>query len=674
LRKKKKERQEEMKKTGSSFVFLILSFILLVSGRTAFAETSVRAALDRDQMGIGDAVTLTVEVDSDQDFEDALPKLPKIPGIEEINSSVGARQSSSSMMIQNGTPSYSTRISQTYQYLLSPQKEGKFIIPVIDVVVNGKTYKTQPLTLEVKEEFRNAKKKNTANPKRRFPPGFGDDDDDENDPFGGAQSPEDLFEQMLQQQQRMFRQGLPGTPGIPQQNEIQSKKLDVNTNDPFFIYLDVDKHEAYEGEQVTANWYIYTKGNVESLDRVKFPDLKGFWKEIIEEVPSLQFTEEIVNGVRYRKALLASHALFPIKAGSAIIDEFRIKAKIRNLTQFGWGKSFDVTKASKRTEIKVLPLPQEGRTTSFSGAVGSYRVTLKTDGTTFPANQPFSIHIRYEGIGNAKLIDLPAIQWPEGLEVYDTKSEAKFFKEGNSYKEFEVLVIPRKTGEMRIPPLALTYFDPAQKKYVSASTDEIVLQITEGTAAVPQVSSGTTTNAKNAEAAFAPQPILQLPANSFFSWTQYRVAVYSGVAVLALILMLFFTFREMRGLSSESEIFALANTKLEKIEQSQSQNDFRKVGSEATNLLYLLVANLAGKKKADQELHILVKEMSSKDQQKYLERINGLFDYFQLLGFSPEEIMKNTLNRRPIDEQIKQLKNLTKEVVDNLRKEDKNNS
>jgi hypothetical protein len=664
-----------MKKTGNKVasVFLFLMLMVILNSHTVFAATQVTATVDRDQMGIGDAVTLTVEVESDEDFEGEMPKLPRIAGIEEINSVMGGRQSSSSMSIINGKASYSKKISQAYQYLLSPQKEGKFIIPVIDVPVNGKTYRTQPITIEVKEEFRNGggKKKNQAGAGgRRFPPGFGDDEDE--DPLQGR-NPEDLFEQMLQQQQRMLRQGIPGIAGIPPvDNNVPSKKLDVNTNDPFFIYLDVDKREVYEGEQVTANWYIYTKGNVESLDRVKFPDLKGFWKEIIEEVPALQFQEEIVNGVRYRKALLASHALFPIKAGSAVIDEFRIKAKVRNLTQFGWGKSYDVTKASRRTEIKVLPLPQEGRTTSFSGAVGTYKVTLRTDATTYPANQPFSIRVRYDGIGNAKLIDLPAIQWPEGLEVYDTKSEAKFYKEGNSFKEFEILVIPRKMGEMKIPSLELTYFDPAQKKYVSSATDEITLQITEGTAAPPSQTGGVTT-APQTEQAFVPQPILQWPEFSV-SFREYRLPLYFGIFAFALLVMIGVFVKQLRGLTSESEVFALAGIKLEKIEQSISQKDVRKAGSEATNLLYLLVANLAGKKKADQELHILVKDMTSRDQQNYLERINALFDYFQLLGFSPEEIMQNTLSRKPIDEQFKQLKVLTKEIVDNLRKEDKNNS
>jgi hypothetical protein len=673
LKRKKKENLRKMKKIGKivfnpAFVFAFL--LNLFFSVQVLSATQVSASLDRDKMGIGDAVTLTLQIQTDEELNDGpVPQLPRVQGLEEINSVDAGRQTSSSMVIRNGEVESFTKTIQTYQYLLSPQKEGKLIIPVIDVEVNGKTYKTQPLNLDVKEEFRNARK--NQEPGRRFPPGFGDDEGAEEDPFSG-QNPQDLFEQLLQQQQRMLGRSLPNLRGQQIPNEIESKKLDVNTNDPFFVYLDLDKTQAYEGEQVTANWYIYTKGNIDSLDRVKFPDLKGFWKEIIEEVPALRFQEEIVNGVRYKKALLASHALFPIKAGPAVIDEFKIKAKVRQLTQFGWGKPFDVTKVSKRTAITVLPLPQEGRTLSFSGAVGIYRVILKTEGTTFPANQPFSVRIRYEGIGNAKLIELPAIAWPEGLEVYDSKSEAKFFKEGNSYKEFEVLVIPRRTGEMKIPSLELTYFDPAQKKYVSDATQEIVLQITEGAVASPGNTGGIASTGQAGAAAFNPQPILQFP-EAGISFVNFRWPIYFGLTALALILIFLNSFKQLRGLSRESEIYSIMSGKLEKIEDYFTRKDLRKVGSEATNLIYLIVANLAGKKKADQEMHVLINEISSKDQQKYLDRINSLFDYFQLLGFSPEEIMQNAMSRKPVDEQIKQLKSLTKEIVDNLKKEDKNN-
>ena len=653
-----------MKKTGSLFLLFLLFSI------SVFAELKVTSHVDRTQLSLGDPLQFIIRVEGDEDFDLEQPTLPTIPGIELINAESGGRQSSTNISFINGKPSYQTKTVQEYVYILSPQKEGNLLIPVIDINIKGKSFRTDPVKIEVKEEFRNARKAPLKG-RPRFPPGFGDDDDAAN-PLGSGPDTEDIFNQMLQQQQRLFGQGGQGTPfGGRSNEEIPSRKLDVNPNEPFFLHLDLDKTTAYEGEQVTANWYIYTKANIDSLDRVKFPDLKGFWKEIIEEVPALQFTEEIVNGQRYRKALLASHALFPIKAGSAIIDEFRIKAKVRNMTPFGIGKPHEVTKVSKRTEIKVLPLPQEGRTTSFSGAVGTYHVSMKTEGDTFPANQPFTVKVRYEGIGNAKLIDLPNIQWPTGLDLYDTKSEAKFFKEGNSYKEFEILMIPRNAGEVKIPAMQLTYFDPAQKKYITESTQELTLQITPGGPAAATSVPVVKGEAK-AESAKV-QPILQLP-EAGITFAAHRAAIYGFAFIAGLLAIFIYGYRSLRHLNFESESVAAITAKLQTVEKVFSANDLRKTGSEATNLIYLLVAGLAGQKKADQEIHLLIKEIPIKDQQKFLDRINSMFDYFQLLGFSPEEIMRSTLNSKPVAEQVALLRGLAKEVVDKLRKEDKNNS
>ncbi|MEQ1722214.1 MAG: BatD family protein [Pseudobdellovibrio sp.] len=664
-----------MKKTGNIFLFIFLS---LVASLVVAADVRVEASVDRNQMGIGDSFVLNISVRSDEDFELGLPQLPKVAGLEVVNSIPGGRQSSSSMNIVNGKTKFVSQTSQDYNFVLSPQKEGSFVIPAIDIQINGNSYKTNPIKIDVQEEYRNSKAQ--AKGKPRFPPGYGGskNNDDEESGLGSIQDTEDLFEQLLKQQQRMFGAGggsAGGGFGQPNQGggQIPSKQLNnVNTNEAFFIYLDVDKTEVYEGEQITANWYIYTRANMESLDRVKFPDLKGFWKEIIEEVPALQFTEELVNGIRYRKALLASHALFPIKAGNAAIDEFKVKARVRMPTQFGWGQPQDFTKASKRVEIKVLPLPNEGRTQSFSGAVGNYRISLKTDGNTFPAHQPFSIKIRYEGIGNAKLIDLPAISWPQGLEIYDTKSESKFFKEGQSYKEFEVLAIPRKEGEMIIPPLDLTYFDPQQKNYVSESTTELKLQITAGTQQGTGATSGATKPNDTVEEAFVPQPILQFP-QAGFEFSAYRFPIYLITLILGVLSLLAYFSMQLKNLKFEPEFLTSVNAKVKLIEKYVDTNDYRKIGSESTNLIYILVANLAGQKKADQEIHILFNEISSKDQQLFLQRITQLFDYFQLLGFSPEEIMRSTLNKKPIKEQTEELKVLTKEIVAKLKKQDKYN-
>ena len=650
--------------------------MMMFTASIAFGATvKVNAVVDRDQMGIGDSFTLNISVQSDEDFELVEPELPKVPGLEVINAVPGGRQSSSSMTIINGKTQFIQRTSQDFNFVLSPQKEGVFVIPAIDVKIKGQSYRTNPVKVEVQEEFRNGRAKPKGGP--RFPPGYGGQQDEDNRAsLGTVQDTEDLFEQMLQQQQRLFGNGgnnVPGFgPGQPQQG-IPSRKLNIDTNDAFFVYLDLDKSEVYEGEQITANWYIYTRSNVESLDRVKFPDLRGFWKEIIEEVPALHFTEEIVNGMRYRKALLASHGLFPIKAGVSVIDEFRIKAKVRMPTQFGWGQAREYTKTSRRAEIKVLPLPQEGRGKNFSGAIGNYQISLKTDGTSFPANQPFSVKVRYEGVGNAKLIDLPTIIWPDGLEVYDTKSESKFFREGHSFKEFEILVIARKEGPLKIPPLELTYFDPRQKKYISEATPELVLQITPGDKNQPVVgSTGVDTKKPAVAMDFRPQAILELP-RAGISMADYRMPIYLVMLLIGFTGLLAHFFLQLRNLKFKPEFLTEIKIKLGLIEKYSSENEYRKIGSEATNVIYILVANLAGQKKADQEIHLLINEIPSKDQQLYLQRITQLFDYFQLLGFSPEEIMQSVLKKKPLKEQIEMLKILAKEIVAKLRKQDKYN-
>ena len=663
-----------MKKTGK-YLWQLLIFIIAVFftqmpwvSPAVAAQVRVQASLDRNQMGIGDSFILTVQISSDEDFDLPELALPPLQSIEVVNIYPPTRQSATSMSIVNGKTQFVQTVSQEFNYVLSPQKEGQLTIPGIRIVINGQEYKTNSLSIDVQEEYRAG----VAPPKGRprFPPGYGSGGGAPNE---AVTDPEDLFEQLLRQQQQMFGGGgvfgrpVPGEPPEPP----PSRQMEINTREAFFVHLDVDKTEVYEGEQITANWYIYTRASIESLDRAKFPDLKGFWKEIIEEVPALTFTDEIVNGVPYRKALLASHALFPIKAGTAVIDEFRIKAKVRMPTRFGWGTRNEYTKSSKRTPIRVLPLPTEGKTSSFSGAVGNYQISLKTEGTTFPANQPFSVKVRYEGMGNAKLIDLPQISWPDGLEVYDTKQESRFFKEGNSFKEFEILVIPRKEGAMRLPPLDLTYFDPAQKKYITQSTEELLLEITPGAAGSRQSSGGGAAAGSATDLQKSARPVLEWPEAHVFPVP--KLWLYLCAFLLIVGYPLFQYIRQTRETGAGQSFSEQVHSKLKVIEQFVEKNEHRNVGIESTNLLYLLTAYLAGHKKADLEMHLLVREISLRDQQQFVEKINTLFDYFQLLGFSPDEVMLSTLQKTPVKMQIEELRKIAKEIVDKSKKEDNYN-
>ena len=77
----------------------------------------------------------------------------------------------------------------------------------------------------------------------------------------------------------------PGFSGAGESGEA------IDPKDAFFIQAEVDKSEAYVGEQVTASWYLYTRGMIRDLDTLKYPALKGFWKEDIRNRHAPQLHE-----------------------------------------------------------------------------------------------------------------------------------------------------------------------------------------------------------------------------------------------------------------------------------------------------------------------------------------------------------------------------------------------
>jgi hypothetical protein len=401
------------------------------------ADVKVEATIDRENntVGVGEQFTYTISVNSSEPQTLGSPRLPDLEGFQILgqNDQVQTQSFMSGGVFQ---------IQQTYlfNFMLAATKKGKLTIGPAEMVVAGQTYKTKPVTLNVDAGRRSA-------PPSQRP----SQDPFANDPFLG--DADDVFNQLLQ------RRG-----GIPNQGGTRTQP--TNPDEAFFLQVEVDKTEVFEGEQVTATYYLMTPYQVRDIDTLKYPSLKGFWKEDIEIATRLNFQREIVNGVAYNKALLASYALFPIKAGEAVIDSYKAKCTIlTQMNMLGMGTPYQFTKASAPVKIKVKPLPKDTQPKDFSGAVGQFNVTAKIEGAgnRVPVNQPFTLKVRVEGRGNAKVIELPPLELPQDLELYDQKSESKFFKDGTSFKEFNLLLIPRRTGEFTIPAVGVSSFDTAKK-------------------------------------------------------------------------------------------------------------------------------------------------------------------------------------------------------------------
>ncbi len=449
-----------MKRIGSLLAGFCLWIFLFTSMGSA-QQVQFDATVNQNTVAKDDNFTLTLTVSSDGNVNLEEPRLPDLNGFELLNK---WSQSQSSSMYENGKFQFIRK--QIFKYTLAPQKVGALTIGSAQVNVNGKTLTSKPIVIKVLAPG-NRPQGGSGQPQVRE-----DDDDILNPPGGMFGDEDDLFSQLLKRR------------GLTPDRRGGIKSAPQGNRDAFFISVETDKRKVYVGEEVIASWYIYTRGSIQAFDALKYPELKGFWKEDLELAQRLNFQSEVVNGIPYNKALLVSYALFPISPGKKTVDAYKAKATVismdSSMSMFGLGHPYTYVKVSKELPLEVIPLPVEGRPASFSGAVGRFNISGSLSATQVKVNQPLSLKIRFSGVGNVKAIELPPVDLPKNLEIYDTKKDSQFSKNGDGFKEFELIIIPRSQGQAKVQPIAVSYFDPKTAKYVVNMTPEFNINVLPG--------------------------------------------------------------------------------------------------------------------------------------------------------------------------------------------------
>ena len=119
---------------------LLLLFVLLLGVGATASAAGFQAALDRDNISVGESATLSLV------FQDGQPESePQVPGVANLRIQyVGP---SSSISIINGRQSSTF----TYNYVVMAMKEGDYVIPSVKAVVNGRAFSSQPLRLKVEK-------------------------------------------------------------------------------------------------------------------------------------------------------------------------------------------------------------------------------------------------------------------------------------------------------------------------------------------------------------------------------------------------------------------------------------------------------------------------------------------------------------------------------------------
>jgi len=252
------------------------------------------------------------------------------------------------------------------------------------------------------------------------------------------------------------------------------------SEDNLFLRVTVDKTNVYLGEAIISTIKIYTKVQT-SGNLTKPPTYDGFWSQELDERKRPAEETEVINGVTYGVLALSKVILIPQRTGEIKLGPFEGEFNALIQSQ-GWRKVVKAKKYTAPVIITVKDLP-DNPPWSFKGAVGRFTFDATLDKTETKSNEPVNLKVKISGNGNLKLIDPIPLDIPQDIETYDPKiTDNSNVSTGgiSGSKTFEYLLLPRHSGDYKIPQVEFTYFDLDRKQYVTLKSPEYNLKVTKG--------------------------------------------------------------------------------------------------------------------------------------------------------------------------------------------------
>ena len=353
------------------------------------------------------------------------------PSFEGFEVLAGPVQSTSTNY-QNINGQSSTTHTRSYTYTVRVVQEGKVTVPSASIKIGKDTYTTDPKTVEaVKGQV----------------------------PDGGSSS------------------------------------AGQRAGDDLRLRVSVSKTRVVVGEPVIVTLKLYVQSSaISGFEDVRFPTFDGFWSQEIDAPQNIQFVRENYDGQIYNAALLRRYMLLPQQTGTLTIEPSELVCLLQiQAEQTGPRSIFDdffssyqtIRKrvASEPVTINVSALPA-GAPASFTGGVGSFRLSAGFDSDSVAAHEATSLKITLSGTGNINLVDAPKVRLPADFESYDVRKTENITTGASGSTgtlTFEYPFIPRAPGTFDLEPVEFTYYDIDAGRYRTLSSGPLSLKVGEGT-------------------------------------------------------------------------------------------------------------------------------------------------------------------------------------------------
>ena len=278
---------------------------------------------------------------------------------------------------------------------------------------------------------------------------------------------------------------------------LDAIEIPKNPNDPNYVaqqnihlVAEISKANPYVGEGIYVEYRLYVSENVSVYDTSisEAPKYNGFWNQDIK-VNGFPVKMGKYNGENYRYIVLQKALLIPTKTGKLSIDPMRMDIVIGvpsgRADFFGNAITKNIRRefASTKKIIRPKALPLEGKPANFAGAVGDFNFSVALSKDILKANETSQVQVKISGKGNLKLFELPTVETPAELEMYqpERKERVRVNASGISGAVTDTYtVVPLYKGKYKIPSISFSYFNPKEKKYKTIATEDFFVDVQEG--------------------------------------------------------------------------------------------------------------------------------------------------------------------------------------------------
>lgn len=416
------------------FIKHITLLFIVFTSTVAIAQVKFEAKASKKKLGVNERLRIDFEMNKDGD--NFVP-----PSFKDFRVVGGPNTSLSNSWI-NGKRTY----SKTYSYFLAPKKRGKFTIKSATIEIEGKTYKTDPITIIVTKAV-----------------------------------------------------DRPNAP--PAAADIASENI--------HLVAEVSNANPYLNEPTTVVYKLYVSPEVgisSNWREKEIPRYNDFWSQNIE-IKGLNVLKGQYKGKEYRYVVLRKTVLYPQKTGKLKIEplvmDITVEVPTGRADIFGRQIMTNVPKtvtAGSRT-INVKSLPEEGKPADFKGAVGDFVFKVTTTKTQLNATESLQAKVEVSGKGNLKLFELPKLTVPSSLEIYEPEYKENVRTNLNGMQgriSDTYTIVPQYRGKYPIPAISFSYFDLKTESYKRITSDDIVIDVLQGPTASSNIVNADANNTKQA--------------------------------------------------------------------------------------------------------------------------------------------------------------------------------